>query len=209
MGKTGGYKNIYRDLLKELQSVDLAQAARILNLVYNPPGQVEVVCMGKTYLISNSGIHNRDGKAAPTVLGSVLAGYIIQQGKGEPVGKFVPFDGITGLVPARSSYSSTSLEARLAKYADQDPAGFHEAILKSGGQPGGEVGLGGRSWIIQLLPQIAVQLVFYKGDDEFPAAARLLIDQAAVNFLEFEFLAVLATIFVEQLIEEMSTRSQR
>jgi hypothetical protein len=67
------------------------------------------------------------------------------------------------------------------------------------------VGIGGKSWIIQLLPKIPVQLVFYRGDEEFPAAARLLIDQAAVNFLEFEFLAVLATIFVEQLIAEMST----
>ncbi|CAB1079869.1 hypothetical protein D1AOALGA4SA_7570 [Olavius algarvensis Delta 1 endosymbiont] len=207
MGKTGGYKNIYRDLLKELESVDLAQAARILNLVYNPAGQVDVVCMGKTYLINNSGIYTRDGKAAPTVLGSVLAGYIIQKGKGEPAGKFVSFDGITGLVPARSSYSSSSLEARLAKHSDQDPGGFHEAILKSGGRSGGEVGLGGRSWIIQLLPQIAVQLVIYRGDEEFPAAARLLIDQGAVNFLEFEFLAVLATILVDQLIKEMSTRS--
>ena len=53
--------------------------------------------------------------------------------------------------------------------------------------------------------RISVQLVFYMGDAEFPSAARLLIDQAAVNFLEFEFLAVLATIFVEQLIEEMPT----
>jgi hypothetical protein len=43
------------------------------------------------------------------------------------------------------------------------------------------VGSGGKSWIIQLLPQIPVQLVFYMGDEEFPSAARLLIDQAAVN----------------------------
>lgn len=205
MDKTGGYENIYRNLLDELKSVDLAQAAKVLNLAHNPAGQVEVVCLGKTYLIENSGIHTQDGKAAATAPGSVLAGYIIQKGRGEPAGKFVSFDSITGLVPARSSYSSTSLEARLAKHADQDPTRFHEAILKSGGRAGGEVGLGGKSWIIQLLPSISVQLVFYKGDEEFPAAARLLIDRAAVNFLEFEFLAVLATIFVDQIISEMTT----
>lgn len=199
MGKAGGYENIYHDLLDELKAVDLAQAAKILNLAYNPAGHVEVVCMGKTYLIENGGIHTQDGKAAATAPGSVLAGYIIQKGRGEPAGKFVSFDSITGLVPARSSYSSTSLEARLAKYAEQDPTRFHEAVVKSGGRSGGEVGSGGQSWIIQLLPKIPVQVVFYMGDKEFPSAARLLIDQAAVNFLEFEFLAVLATIFVEQL----------
>ncbi len=205
MGKTGGYENIYRDLLDDLKSVDLAQAAKVLDLSYNPAGQLEVVFMGTTYLVENGGIHRQDGIAAATAHGSVLAGYILKQGRGEPAGNFVSFDSITGLVPARSSYSSSSLEARLAKYGQMDQVRFHEAIVKSGGRPGGEVGLGGKSWIIQLLPKIPVQLVFYRGDAEFPAAARLLIDQAAVNFLEFEFLAVLATIFVEQLIAEMST----
>ena len=103
------------------------------------------------------------------------------------------------------SNNLAGLTARLAKYGQVDPAHFHEAIVKSGGRPGGEVGSGGKSWIIQLLPKIPVQLVFYMGDEGFPSAARLLIDQAAVDFLEFEFLAVLATIFVEQLIEEVSS----
>lgn len=206
MGKTGGYEKIYRDLLDDLKAVDLAQASKILDLSYNPAGQLEVVFMGTTYLVENGGIHRQDGKVAATAHGSVLAGYILNQGWwGEPARKFVSFDSITGLVPARSSYSSTSLEARLAKYAELDPTRFHEAIVKSGGRSGGEVGSGGKSWIIQLLPRISVQLVFYMGDEQFPSAARLLIDQAAVNFLEFEFLAVLATIFVEQLIEEMPT----
>lgn len=74
-----------------------------------------------------------------------------------------------------------------------------KAIVRSGGRSGG------KSWIIQLLPKISVQLVFYLGDEQFPSTARLLIDPSAVNFHEFEFLAVLATIFVEQLIEEMVT----
>ena len=205
MDQTGGYEKIYRDLLDELKSVDLRQTAKVLNLAYNSAGQLEVVLIGKTFLIESAGIYGHDGKAAATAQGSVLAGYILKQGRGELGGKFVSFDSITGLVPARSSYSSTSLEARLAKHGQLDPIRFHEAIVKSGGRPGGEVGSGGKSWIIQLLPKIPVQLVFYRGDEKFPAAARLLIDQAAVNFLEFEFLAVLATIFVEQLIAEMST----
>ena len=205
MGKNGGYENIYRNLLDGLKSVDLEHAAKVLDLSYNTAGRVEVVLVGTPYLIENGGIHGQDGKAAAIAHGSVLAGYILKQGRGEPAGKFVSFDSITGMVPARSSYSSTSLEARLAKHGQVDPTRFHEAIVKSGGRPGGEVGSGGKSWIIQLLPKILVQLVFYIGDEQFPSAARLLIDQAAVNFLEFEFLAVLATIFVEQLIAEMST----
>ncbi len=209
MGKIGGYENIHRDLLDELKVVNLAQAAKILDLSYNPVGQVEIVFMGTNYLIENSGIHRQDGKASATAHESILAGYILNQGRGEPSGKFVSFDSITGMVPARSSYTSTSLEARLAKYAEMYPTRFHQVIVKSGGRAGGEVGNGGQSWIIQLLPKIPVQLIFYIGDEEFPSDARLLIDQSAVNFLEFEFLAVLATIFVEQLIEEIPTSINR
>jgi hypothetical protein len=45
-----------------------------------------------------------------------------------------------------------------------------------------------------------VQFIVYAGDDEFPTDVRLLFDITATNFLEFEFLAVLAFIFVEALL---------
>ena len=203
MSKIGGYENIHRDLLDGLKSVNLTQAAKILDLPYNSAGEVEIVLLGTNYLIKSSGIHRQDGKASAPAHESILAGYILHQGRGKPSGDFVSFDSITGMVPARSSYTRNSLEARLVKYAEVDPTTFHEVVVKSGGRSGGEVGSGGKSWIVQLLPKISVQLIFYMGDEEIASDVRLLIDQSSVIFLEFEFLAVLATIFVEQLIEEM------
>ena len=44
-----------------------------------------------------------------------------------------------------------------------------------------------------------VKLIFYDSDDEVPAGASWLIDQNATDFLEFEFMAVLGTIFARQL----------
>ncbi len=74
-----------------------------------------------------------------------------------------------------------------------------KAAESLGGWSGGETGLGGVSLIFELLPKIPVQLIFYDSDDEFPARARLLCDLNATNFLEFEFIAVLVTIFVQEL----------
>jgi hypothetical protein len=68
-----------------------------------------------------------------------------------------------------------------------------------GGWPGGKSGLGGVSLILELLPKIPVQLIFYDRDAEFPARTRLLRDLNATEFLEFEFIAVLVTVFVEEL----------
>jgi hypothetical protein len=48
LDKTGGYEKNYCDLLDGIKSVDLAQSAKVLDLSYNPAGQVEVVLMGTT-----------------------------------------------------------------------------------------------------------------------------------------------------------------
>ncbi len=133
----------------------------------------------------------------------MLAGYILHQGRGEPSGTFVPLDRLTGMVGARTSSSGTGLEFRLGQAVETSLARFQRAILQFGGQPGGEVGEGGTSWIVYLLPNIPVQIIVYAGDDEFPVTVRLLFDARVTNFLAFEFLAVLASIFVEDVIQTM------
>jgi hypothetical protein len=204
LDKVGGYETIYQDLVDALKSINLADNAKSLGLACNQSGQVKIAFLGRTYLLGTDGVHTMDGQEVATAHGSVLAGYLLNGGSGEPVGKFVPLDSLTGLVPTRRSYVYNSLESRLARYADKNQTRFHEAIINLNGKPGGEVGSGGKSWIFDLLPKIPVQLIFYSGDDEFPSEARLLFDLTAVNFLEFEFLAVLATIFVEEIIEKIS-----
>ena len=89
---------------------------------------------------------------------------------------------------------NTHLESRIAKLAEADLTSFHKAIEKINGTPGGEVGSKGKSQMIKLLPKIPVQLIFYEGDEEFSSEVRLLFDRTAVNFLEFEFLAVMVKL---------------
>ena len=55
------------------------------------------------------------------------------------------------------------------------------------------------SLIIDLLPHIPLQLIFYDRDDEFPARATLLFDINATQLIDFEVLAVLVTVFVQYL----------
>jgi hypothetical protein len=73
------------------------------------------------------------------------------------------------------------------------------AAVLLGGRLGGEGGLGAQSLIFELLPHIELQLIFYDRDDEFPARATLLLDRNATQLIEFEVVAVLATIFVHTL----------
>ncbi len=111
MTKPGGYDNIHSDLMHELAEVDLAEAAKALDLSINPAGQVEILFMGVKYLLENSGIRREDERDYRNTHESILAGYIIRQGLGGPSGRFVSFDSITGMVPAQSSYTNTGLAA--------------------------------------------------------------------------------------------------
>lgn len=200
----GGYKKINKDLVDALKSINIASAANSLSLDCNQSGRAQITFLGRSYLVGTDGIHAEDGQEVPINHGSVLTGYFLKSGSGEPAGKFVPLDGLTGLVPARPSAGNNTFDSRLAKYAQQKPTGFEESIIKLGGKPGGEVGTGGKSWIIDLLPKIPAQLIFYDGDDEFPSDISLLFDITAIHFLEFEFLAVLGAIFVEEMIKTLS-----
>jgi hypothetical protein len=199
MTTIGGYENIYQNLLDELESINLLEAAKTLGLACDDSNQVEIPFLGETYRLGHGFVSAPNGERAPTIHGSVLAGYILTRGRGEPAGRFVPLDKLTRLVPSNRNYSDTSLEPRLARYADKDFQRFEQAIEKLGGRPGGDVGSGGKSWIIQPLPKMPVQLIVYEGDDEFPATARLLFDPTATNFLEFEFLAVMAFLLVGEI----------
>lgn len=197
MAEETGRDIIFRDLLARLSHFPVRAAAADMGLPFRKTGQVEIPLLGRRYLVDQSGVARADGKPVHPVHGSVLAGYLMYRCMGQPAGRFVPLDHLTELVPAQSSYSGARLESRLAHAADKNPGGFAEALAKLGARPGGEAGSGGQSWIVELLPKMPVQVVLYPGDAEFPATCRLLFDLTATNFLEFEYLAVLATVFVD------------
>ena len=200
MENKGGYEQINSDLVNALAGKNLSEPAKALGLKLREDGGVILPCLGKTYLAGKEGVWLEKGGSPPINLGSVLAGYLLTGGSGEPAHRFVPLDSLTEMVSSSNTYAKNSLESRLAKYAERDPENFRRSVELLGGKPGGEVGSSGESWIIEILPKIPAQLIFYPGDEEFPSETRLFFDITATHFLEFEFLAVLATIFVQELV---------
>lgn len=198
--QSGGTHRIYQDLLQDLGKADLALSALHLGLPWQAEGEIEVVCLGKPYRVSKSGIRPMDGRPFPEPIGSILAHYVIKASGHEPAGRFVTFAELAGPVFKQGSYSRDALEFPLIKrYKGRVPE-LLAAAASLGGRIGGESGLGSLSLIFELLPKIPAQLVFYDQDEEFPARATLLYDQNATRFIEFEFLAVLATYFVQALL---------
>jgi hypothetical protein len=195
----GGYKRIYQDLLKDLSKADISSSAEKLGLVRNKTNEIEIPFMGQKFLVSNNGVKRADGKRFIESIGSVLIHYIMKACDEKAGGQFVTFAALAGPGFSEGSYSSSALENPLIKRFQGKVPELLSAAKGAGGRPGGDAGLGGISLIFDLLPHIPIQLVFYDRDDEFSARVILLFDSNATSFLEFEFLAVLATIFVRQL----------
>ncbi len=195
----GGYRKIYQDLIARLATADISAGARNLGLALNSSGEVEVYFLNRKYRVSKKGVTRADGTKVLETLGSVIIQYILNRSRGEAAWRFVTLSELAGPLFTEGAYTHDALELPLIKRFKGKMPELMAAAESLGGWPGGEAGLGGISLIFELLPKIPVKLVFYDGDDEFPARASLLIDQNATDFLEFEFMAVLVTIFVREL----------
>jgi len=200
-GTTGGHRKILQDLVVRLAKANIAASAKNLGLDLAPAGEALVPFLGKMFLVSNKGVRRQDGKAFQDAAGSVLIHYILSGSRSRPAGEFVTFKDLAGPLFSRGSYSSSALELPVIKrFQGRVPELLTMASIY-GGRQGGEAGSGAVSLIFNLLPHILLQLIFYDRDDEFPARATLLFDRNATQFVDFEVLAVLVTLFVNDLIK--------
>lgn len=190
---------IYRDLLESLRGFPARDAAAEMGLPCRETGQVEIPLLGSLYLVEQNGVSRDGGGQVSTMQGLVLAAYLMRRGAGRPAGIYEPLDHLTERIPGKISHAIIKLEARLARISDGNPAGFAKALERMGARPGGEVGIGGHSWLIEPLPKMPVQVVFYPGDAEFKGTCRLLYDPVAANYLEFNHLSTLTTVIVDTL----------
>ena len=197
--ENGGHTWIYENLIEHLQNTDIATSAKHLDLALNDAGEAKIPFLGVTYLISNEGVRRSDGKGLKEAIGSVLIHYILKGSSRRPAGKFVTFADLAGPLFKQASYSSGALERPIIKRFQGRVPELFEVAASYGGRKGGEAGLGSVSLIFDLLPHISLQCIFYDRDDEFPARATLLFDSNSTQFIDFEVLAVLVTIFVQTL----------
>ena len=190
---------IYEDLVKRLANADIATLAGHLNLPINTAGEVEVPFLGATYLISNTGIRRFDRRRCSDVTASALIHYVLTGCCSRPAGIFVPLAELAGPLFKKSSFSQSALEGPIIKRFQGRIQELLSIAASIGGRQGGISGFGSVILIFHVLPNILLQLIFYDKDDEFPARVTLLLDANATQFIDFEALAVLISIFVQFL----------
>lgn len=195
----GGYQQIHDDLMAELRQARIAPPAQALGLELTPAGEALVPFLGLGYLVSPLGVRRADGGPVAAITASVLIRYLLTGSQARPSGQFVTLAALAGPLFSQGGYSASALEEPIRRRFQGRAPELARAVQALGGGPGGEGGLGSLSLVLEPLPHIRLQLVFYDRDEEFPARATLLFDSQATRVLDFETLAVMVTILVKAL----------
>jgi hypothetical protein len=87
-------------------------------------------------------------------------------------------------------------------FAEAGYEAFVRAARALGGQRIEGSPQGGNAWQFELLPKIRARVVYEEADEEYPLEIKVLFDNRAIEFLEFECLAFLNGCLVEALIGE-------
>ena len=202
---SSGYEKIYEGLLPKLNRCDLWEAAERLGLPIRQDGTLVVDFLGREYEISSRGINPADGKPVNVNNRSVLAYYILSQGRGDPEFSYLPISNFAGSGIIFNSTNIKWMTAPLGKLFSGDYPAFSQTLSKLGGVYNGESRSGGRLWLLKVLPKIPLQIVYHDADDEFPCEVQIWFDKNASLFMEFECLAFLEGCLVRAMIMTAKT----
>ncbi len=163
--------------------------------------QFEVQFWGKNYLIhypeGRVEVEKEAGREPSIAVQIIVLHYLIQADGTRLADGWISFrqlPGGRGYDPAFQRRTSQ----RLAQ-AFQD---FPQKLITAAHALNGErLTFGDASFMFHVLPRLRMAVVFYHGDEEFPASANVLFDGAASHYLPTEDLAVLGGLLTAQLLK--------
>ena len=201
---SSGYEQIYEGLIPKLRECNFLEVAVRLGLSPQPDGALSVNFLGREYEISSRGVNPTDGKPVNVNNRSVLAYYTLSKGVGEPAFSYVSISNLAGPGIIFSTDIKWMTDP-LGKTFSGDYVTFSETMCRLGGVFNGKLKSSGYSWLLKALPKIPLQIVYYDEDDEFPCEVRILFDENASRFMEFECLAFFEGCLVRAMIMTAKT----
>jgi Domain of unknown function (DUF3786) len=168
-------------------AADPARCAALAGCVRVPEGVI-VPYFGRPHLLAHpdgEAIAQATSKPAHMTIAIVLIHYLLTADGTPPADRWLAFRELPhGLFYAQAFAGHA--EGEIAQKFCVDVAGFRQVAAALGGQP---LDLADASFRFQAFPRLAVAVLLWAGDDEFPAQARVLFDAHAGHYLPTEDLA--------------------
>ncbi len=168
-------------------AADPARCAVLADCVRAPEGVI-VPYFGRAHLVTHPGgeaVVQTTGKPAHVTIAIVLMHYLLTADGTPPADRWLAFRDLPDGMFYAQAFAGHA-EGEIARKFGADVPGFRQAAASLGGQP---LALADASFRFQALPRLAVAVLLWAGDDEFPAQARVLFDAHAGHYLPTEDLA--------------------
>jgi hypothetical protein len=137
----------------------------------------------------------------PLVEKILILHYLLSRESGPVKGQMIAFKNLPGAAFYDPTYQKRG-PRRIARRFGENAEAFRKACRRLGWH---EEELGDASFRFDILPKIRGLVVLHAGDEEFPAEANILFDDAIVNFLPLEDVAVLAGLIATRLAISSNT----
>jgi len=140
-----------------------------------------------------------DGTVCPEELQLLFLDYLLR-GDGTPVaGRWVGFQELPDGMFYRQAFQGYSGD-QLVRDLAGDTDAFRAAAARLGGA---SLSMGDAAFAFEVLPRVLLALVWWAGDDEFPANATVLFDAAASHYLPTDGLAILGRLLCRKLAKPL------
>ena len=136
-----------------------------------------------------------DGKPCPEEVQIMLLDYLIRGDATKPCGRWIGFQELPDGSFYRHAFQGYSGD-QLVRDLAGDLASFRRAAERLGGD---RLEMGDAGYGFRALPHIPLAVVWWAGDEEFPANATVLFDASADRYLPTDGLAILGRMLCRTL----------
>jgi len=200
MNKENSVLLVYKLAMEDVKPANLKEAADRLELEYEEGIQIDFLL--KSYVVANKGVLKENGEQASQIISALLIQYCLSNTTSRPTGDFVSMNQLAGPGSGIGDYFANDFATAMDKKFSDDIEKLEQASFKLGAKKDDVLLSGGVSFIFEVLKHLPVKLVFYPADDEFSAGGSILLDASATDFLGFETLAFMLSIFLKKLTEK-------
>jgi len=181
----------------ELLDLGPDELARRGGLLYEGD-RLTMTLVGKIHTLDWPGLVLRtdDGEPCREDLRILLLDYL-RQGDGSTLtGKWIGYQELPNGSFYRHAFQGYSGDQLVRDLGDVEA--FRRAARSLDGEP---VAMGDAGFAFRVLPKVPLAVVWWAGDDEFPAHATVLFDEIAAHYLPTDGLAILGRMLCRALVK--------
>jgi len=198
------FRAAWEQARSEWAAADPARCAAQAGCGLSPDG-VTVPFFGRPHLVTHPGGDvSAAGAPAHVAVSILLLHYLLRADGAPPAGEWLAFREL----PDGMFYAASFAQRAEAPLAQAFGAGsgsglevFGGAAAAAGGLP---LELADAAFAFQVLPRLALAVLVWAGDEEFPTQASLVFDAAAGHYLPAEDLAGLGGLLARRLTSGLS-----